>query len=51
MTYEIRIVTARLEVVEAGRRRGPEVGNESEEEVAVAIDGPDGETLEVRLLI
>lgn len=47
---QIRIITAHLEVVEAGRRRDPEVGNDSEEEVEVTTDGSDGEGLEMRLL-
>lgn len=44
---EIRILTVHLEVVEAGRRRDPEVGDDSEEEVEVTTDG---EGLEMRLL-
>jgi len=47
---EIRILTASLEVVEAGRRRDLEVGDDSEEEAIVAIDGSDEEGLEIRLL-
>eukprot|EP00253_Pinus_taeda_P008213 PITA_08213 len=47
---EIRILATRLEVVEAGRRRDPEMGDASEEEVEVAVDGPEGEFAEVRLL-
>lgn len=47
---ELRVLTARLEVVEAGRRRDPEMGDVSEEEVEVAADGPQGESAEVKLL-
>jgi len=47
---EIRIFISRLEAVEAGRRRDPEVGDDSEEEVIVATDGLDEEGLEIRLL-
>eukprot|EP00253_Pinus_taeda_P014540 PITA_14540 len=38
---ELRVLTARLEVVEAGRRRDPELGDVSEEEVEVAADGAE----------
>jgi len=48
---EIRILTACLEVVEAGRRRDPEIGYDSEEELIVRTDGSDGEGLEMRLLM
>eukprot|EP00253_Pinus_taeda_P032880 PITA_32880 len=47
---ELRVLTARLEAVEAGRRRDLEMGNVSEEEVEVAADGPEGESAEVKLL-
>eukprot|EP00253_Pinus_taeda_P022992 PITA_22992 len=47
---ELRILTARLEAVEAGRRRDPELGDVSEEEVEVAADGAEGDSLEVKLL-
>eukprot|EP00253_Pinus_taeda_P026745 PITA_26745 len=47
---ELRVLTARLEAVEAGRRRDPEMGDVSEEEVEVAADGPEGESAEVKLL-
>eukprot|EP00253_Pinus_taeda_P016313 PITA_16313 len=47
---EIRILVARLEVVEAGRRRDLEIGDDSEEEVEVAANGPEGESAEVTLL-
>jgi hypothetical protein len=47
---EIRILTARLEAVEAGRRRDPELGDDSEEEAVVATDGSDEEGPEMRLL-
>ena len=50
MREEISILTTRLEVVEAGRRRDPEVGDESEEEAIVTIDGSDEEGREMRLL-
>ena len=44
------ILTAHLEVVEAGRRTDLEVGNDSEEEAEAKIDGSDGEGQEMRLL-
>lgn len=47
---EIRILTARLEAVEAGRGRDPEVGDDSKEEAKATTDGLDGEGLEMRLL-
>eukprot|EP00253_Pinus_taeda_P003705 PITA_03705 len=47
---ELRVLTARLEAVEAGRRRDPEIGDVSEEEVEVAAEGPEGESPEVKLL-
>lgn len=47
---ELRVLIARLEVVEAGRRRDPKMGDVSEEEVEVAADGPQGDSLEVKLL-
>eukprot|EP00253_Pinus_taeda_P026225 PITA_26225 len=47
---ELRVFTPRLEVVEAGRRRDPELGDVSEEEVEVAEDGPEGDSPEVKLL-
>ena len=47
---EIRILTTRLEAVEAGRRRDPETGDDSEEEVIATTDGSDGEDPEMRLL-
>eukprot|EP00253_Pinus_taeda_P031584 PITA_31584 len=47
---EVRVLTARLEAVEAGRRRDPEMGDVSEEEVEVAADGPEGDSPEVKLL-
>eukprot|EP00253_Pinus_taeda_P018619 PITA_18619 len=47
---ELRVLTARFEAVEAGRRRDPKMGNVSEEEVEVAADGPEGELAEVKLL-
>ena len=47
---EIKILAARLEAVEAGSRRDPEVGDDSEEETEATTDGLEGETPEVRLL-
>lgn len=47
---EIRILNARLAAIEVGRRRDPEVGDDSEEEVVVMIDGSDEEGPEIRLL-
>jgi len=46
----IRVLTARLEAVEAGRRRDPELGDDSEEEAVTATDGSDEEAPELRLL-
>ena len=47
---QIRILTARLEAVEAGRRRDPELGDTSEEEVVTTADGSDEEAPELKLL-
>eukprot|EP00253_Pinus_taeda_P029029 PITA_29029 len=47
---ELRVLTARLEAVEVGRRRDPELGDVSEEEVEVAAEGPEGDSPEVKLL-
>ena len=47
---QIRVLTARLEAVEAGRRRDPELGDDSEEEVVASTDGSDEEAPELRLL-
>eukprot|EP00253_Pinus_taeda_P009391 PITA_09391 len=47
---ELIVLTARLEAVEVGRRRDPEMGDVSEEEVEVAADVPEGESAEVKLL-
>lgn len=47
---ELRALTARLEAVEAGRRREPELGDDSEEEAVTVIDGSDEEAPELRLL-
>eukprot|EP00253_Pinus_taeda_P012208 PITA_12208 len=47
---ELRVLTARLEAVEAGRRRDPQLGDVNEEEVEVAADGPEGDSPEVKLL-
>jgi len=47
---ELRILNARLAVVEAGRRRDPEVRYDIEEETVVATDGLDEEGPEIKLL-
>jgi len=47
---QLRILTAHLEVVEAGRRRDPKIGDDSEEEAATATDGSEEEAPELRLL-
>eukprot|EP00253_Pinus_taeda_P023971 PITA_23971 len=47
---ELRVLTARLEALEAGRRRDLELGDVSEEEVEVAADGAEGDSPEVKLL-
>lgn len=47
---ELRALTARLEAVEAGRRRDPELGYDSDEETVTATDGLDEETPELKLL-
>eukprot|EP00253_Pinus_taeda_P017366 PITA_17366 len=47
---ELRALTARLEAVEAGRRRDPELGDDSEEEAVTATEGSDEEAPELRLL-
>jgi len=47
---QIRVLTARLEVVEASRRRDPKLGDDSEEEAVTATDGSDEEAPELRLL-
>eukprot|EP00253_Pinus_taeda_P033425 PITA_33425 len=47
---ELRILTARLEAVEAGKRRDPELGDVSDEEVEAPADGAEGDSPEVRLL-
>ena len=47
---ELRVLTARLEVVEARRRRDPELGDDSEEEAVTATNRSDEEALELRLL-
>eukprot|EP00253_Pinus_taeda_P001971 PITA_01971 len=47
---ELRALTARLEAVEVGRRRDPELGDDSEEEVVNATDGSNEEAPELRLL-
>lgn len=47
---ELRVLTARLEEVEAGRRRDPKLGDDSEEEAITAMDGSEEEFPELRLL-
>eukprot|EP00253_Pinus_taeda_P021316 PITA_21316 len=47
---EIRILNAHLTTVEAGRRRDPEVGDDSEEEAVVTTDGSDEGGPEIILL-
>lgn len=47
---EKKTLTTCLEVVEAGRRRDPELGDDNEEEVIVTTDRSDEEGLEIRLL-
>ena len=47
---EIMILNAHLATVEAGRRKDPEEGDNSEEEAVVVIDGSDEEGPEIRLL-
>jgi len=47
---EIRILNAHLAVVEVGRRRDLEVGDDSEEEAVVTIHGSDEEALEIKFL-
>eukprot|EP00253_Pinus_taeda_P023394 PITA_23394 len=47
---EIRVLTTRLEAVHVGRRRDPELGDVSEEELEVAADGPEGDSPKVKLL-
>jgi len=47
---ELRALTARLEAVEAGRRRDPELGDDSEEETTTATEGSEEEALEIKLL-
>eukprot|EP00253_Pinus_taeda_P009358 PITA_09358 len=47
---QLRILTARLEAVEAGRRRDQELGDDSEDEAATVTDGSEEEAPELRLL-
>eukprot|EP00253_Pinus_taeda_P010007 PITA_10007 len=47
---ELRVLTARLEAVEAGRRRDPELGDDSEDESATATKGSEEEAPEIKLL-
>ena len=50
MREDIRILNARLAVVEAGRRRDPDGGDDSDEEAVETSDGSDGEGPELRML-
>ena len=45
---ELRVLTARLEAVEAGRRRDPELGDDSEEETTTATEGSEEEAPEIK---
>eukprot|EP00253_Pinus_taeda_P033797 PITA_33797 len=47
---ELRVLTARLEAVEAGKRRDPELGDDSEDEAATATEGSEEEAPKIRLL-
>lgn len=47
---QLRILTARLEAIEGGRRRDLELGDDSEDEAATATDGSEEEAPELRLL-
>eukprot|EP00253_Pinus_taeda_P032532 PITA_32532 len=47
---ELRVLIARLEAIEASRRRDPELGDVSDEEVGAPAGGDDGDTPKVRLL-
>eukprot|EP00253_Pinus_taeda_P024554 PITA_24554 len=47
---ELRVLTARLEAVEAGRRRDPKLGVDSEEEAATATERSEEEAPEIKLL-
>ena len=47
---ELRILSAHLVAVEGRKRRDLEVGDDSEEEFVVAIDGSNEEGPEIRLL-
>ena len=47
---QLRILTARLEAVEAGRQRDPELGDDSEDEATTVTDGSEEEAPELRLL-
>eukprot|EP00253_Pinus_taeda_P025668 PITA_25668 len=47
---ELRALTAHLEAVEAGRRRDPELGDDSGEEAVVIAEESEEETQEVKLL-
>eukprot|EP00253_Pinus_taeda_P021561 PITA_21561 len=47
---ELRVLTASLEAVEAGRRREPELGDDSEDEAATATEGSEEESPEIKLL-
>jgi len=48
---QIRVLTARLEVVEEGKRRDPKLGDDSEEEAVTTTDGSNEEAPELRLLL
>lgn len=50
MCKEIRILSARLAVLEAWRRRDPEGGDDNEEEVAATMDGSNEEGPYIKLL-
>ena len=47
---EIRILNSQLVVVEAGRRKDLDGGDDSDEEVAETTDGSDGEGPELKIL-
>jgi len=47
---QLRILIARLEAVEAGRRRDPKLGDDSEDEAATVTDGSEEEAPKLRLL-
>eukprot|EP00253_Pinus_taeda_P032594 PITA_32594 len=47
---QLRVLTACLEAVEAGRRRDTELGDDSEDEAVTVTDGSEEEAPELRLL-